>query len=205
MPVNQVRAFLLAACLLAAFPGPKWRPVTIPAQNSPRDVVLELDPAQSKIDWTLSATFHTVHGTFACSKGNIHYDPGTGSVGGEIIADARSGQSGDSGRDSNMHQKVLQSEKYPAIAFRPDRVDGKVALRGDSNVQVHGFFDIHGDKRELSVPAAINFSGQRWTLKSEFDIPYVQWGMKNPSTFFLHVGESVKVEIELAGSATVPR
>jgi len=180
------------------------QPVTR-AQSAPPQVSLELDRAQSKINWTLSATFHTVHGTFDLANGNVHFDPSTGKVEGEIIADARSGQSGDSGRDKNMHEKVIESGKFPMVTFRPDRVVGNIALQGGSTVQIHGVFDIHGVKRELTVPADINFSGDRWTAKSVFEIPYVQWGMKNPSNFFLHVGDTVKIELELTGRATLPR
>ncbi|HUJ82408.1 MAG TPA: YceI family protein [Candidatus Acidoferrales bacterium] len=175
------------------------------AQSAPTQVSLELDPAESKIDWTLSATFHTVHGTFALTKGNVQFYPGTGKLDGEITADARSGQSGDSGRDRNMHEKVIESGKYPAVTFSPDRVDGKIALQGGSKVQLHGIFEIHGEKHELIVPAEVNFSGDRWTAKSVFEIPYVQWGMKNPSNFFLHVGDTVKIELELTGRAILPR
>ncbi len=194
------RAILFFAALAALG---LFRP-HIPGQSAGPRVSLELDPGQSKIDWTLSATFHTVHGTFACSKGSIQLDPATGKVEGQIVADARSGQSGDSGRDNNMHQKVLESEKYPTVIFTPDKVDGTIDLRGDSKVQVHGAFDIHGAKRGLTVPAKVNFSGDRWTAKSTFEIPYVQWGMKNPSNFFLHVSETVKIELELAGRAVFP-
>ena len=187
--------FFAAVAVFGLFPR------SIHGQHAGSAISLELDPTQSKINWTLSATFHTVHGTFACSKGSIQFDPGTGKAGGQVVADARSGESGDPDRDKNMHQKVLESEKYPAVIFTPDKVDGAVDVHRDSKVQIHGTFDIHGAKRDLTVPAEVNFSGEHWTAKSSFDIPYVQWGMKNPSNFFLHVGETVKIDLDLAGRA----
>lgn len=186
---------LATAVLLAGGP--------LRAQATSSQVSLELDPAQSKINWTLPATFHTVHGTFGFTKGSAEVDSTSGKVSGEISADARSGQSGDSGRDENMHKKVLESAKYPVIAFRPDRVEGKIELQGSSKVQIHGIFDIHGGKHELSIPAEVNFAGTHWTAKAAFDIPYVAWGMKNPSNFFLHVPDDVSMEIELSGRLVV--
>src|SRR5580700_2040379 len=204
MPTRRAIQFRLTTCLL----GPGLALVcslsAMRAQSAAPLVSLELDPAQSKINWTLSATFHTVHGTFACTKGAIQFDPATGKASGEIVANARSGESGDPGRDKNMHQKVFESEKYQEVRFVPDRVDGKVALQGASKVQVHGTFEIHGAKHELTVPAEVNFSAERWTAKAAFDVPYVQWGMKDPSNMFLHVGPAVNVELELAGHAVLP-
>ena len=46
-----------------------------------------------------------------------------------------------------------KARKYPEIVFRPDRVDGKVAAEGRSEVQVHGVFAIHGVEHEMLVPA----------------------------------------------------
>jgi polyisoprenoid-binding protein YceI len=204
MPTRRASFFRLTTWLLGLGLALVCSLSAMPAQSASPLVSLELDPAQSKINWTLSATFHTVHGTFACTKGAIQFDPATGKIGGEIVADARSGESGDSGRDKNMHQKVLESGKYTEVKFLPDRVDGKVVLQGTSKIQVHGTFEIHGAKHELTVPAEVNFSGERWTAKASFDMPYVEWGMKDPSNMFLHVGPSVSVELDLAGRAVLP-
>jgi polyisoprenoid-binding protein YceI len=205
MPKHRAGAIRLLIFLLATGAASARWPVAAPSQNAASQVTFEVDPAQSKINWTLSATFHTVHGTFACTKGSIQFDPAGGKAGGEIIADARSGESGDAGRDKNMHAKVLESAKYPVVRFVPDRVDGKVLTQGASKVQIHGTFEIHGATHELTVPAEVNFSGDHWTAKAAFDVPYVQWGLKDPSSVFLHVGSAVNVELELSGRAIFPQ
>jgi len=35
-------------------------------------------------------------------------------------------------------------------------------------------------------------------------VPYAKWGMKNPSTLFLKVSESVDIDLSAAGSVTRP-
>jgi hypothetical protein len=37
------------------------------------------------------------------------------------------------------------------------------------------------------------------TATMHFVVPYVQWGMKNPSTLFLRVGDKVNIDLEAVG------
>jgi len=169
-----------------------------------QDAVFQLDPQHTTIKFTLSDVIHTVHGTFQLKQGALRLDPGSGKLTGEIVVEAKSGQSGSGLRDRKMHREVLESGRYPDIAFRPDRVDGNVALQGTSSVRVHGIFSIHGADHELTVPAEIAVSPDHWTATLHFAVPYANWGMKNPSTLFLRVSESVEVDLTTAGTVTRP-
>src|SRR5581483_12511736 len=101
--------------------------------------------------------------------------------------------------DGRMKKNILETQKYPDIVFAPDRVDGKLNPQGDSQVRVHGSFSIHGASHELTVPVTVHASPQAMDVDAHFDVPYVQWGMKNPSTLFLRVGDRVNIEIHAAG------
>lgn len=160
---------------------------------------LELDASRARVHYTLPATLHTVHGTFALKRAALRYDPASGQLSGEIVIDARSGNSGNEGRDSRMHREILESARYPEIVFTPDRVLGTVAPEGKSQVEVHGLFKIHGQDHELTIPVEVETSGDGLSITAEFTIPYVQWGIRNPSTLFLHVSD--KVTIDVSGSA----
>jgi hypothetical protein len=65
------------------------------------------------------------------------------------------------------------------------------------------FMDVsyHGVEREITVPAQVEMAADLWSATVHFTIPYAKWGMKNPSTLFLRVNDSV--EIELAGPGIV--
>lgn len=171
----------------------------VPQANS-RELLLEMDAAQGKVHWTLSTTFHTVHGTFALKKGMMRVDLATGRANGEIIVDATSGSSGNDGRDRKMHKEVLESSRYTDIVFRPDHVEGKIARHGVSIVQVHGVFVLHGSEHEMTVPVQAEFDAAHWTASSRFNVPFIDWGLKNPSTFLLKVNHAVEIELELKGS-----
>jgi polyisoprenoid-binding protein YceI len=167
-------------------------------------LLFQLDPQHTGVNFTLGDVLHTVHGTFRLKQGSLTLDPASGKFTGEIVVDAKSGNSGSGMRDRKMHKEVLESERYPEIIFRPDHIDGNVSLQGKSSVQVHGLFFIHGSQHELIVPAEVGVSSNRWTATLHFAVPYAKWGMKNPSTLFLRVGESVDIELTAAGSVAQP-
>jgi polyisoprenoid-binding protein YceI len=161
---------------------------------------LQVDPARTSVNFTLGDVLHTVRGTFQLKRGALQLDSPAGQLTGEIVVDAKSGASGSGTRDRKMHREVLESEKYPEISFRPDRLEGPVAAGGKSSVKVHGMFGIHGVEREITVPAEVEMSADHWTANVHFTVPYEKWGMKNPSTLFLRVNDSVEIDLTAAGS-----
>ncbi|SRR5258708_2651197 len=173
-------------------------------QTPASEIVLGVDPAQSKVHWTLGSTVHTVHGSFAFKKGTLQLDTSTGKASGEIVVDATSGNSGNDGRDKKMHKEVLESARYAEVIFRPDRVDGKITPKDTFAVQVHGVFVLHGSEHELTVPIQAELAGDHWTGSAKFNVPFIDWGLKNPSNFFLKVDHAVEIELELKGSLQKP-
>src|SRR5579862_3219381 len=76
-----------------------------------QETVLELNPAQSRVEFTLSDVLHTVHGSFKLKRGTVHYDFATGKCSGEIVIDTQSGDSGSEARDKRMHHNILESDR----------------------------------------------------------------------------------------------
>jgi polyisoprenoid-binding protein YceI len=187
----------LAIFLSAAATPPR---VQSPAPASAWETALTLDPAQSKVHYTVDSSLHTVHGTFNLKSGSIHFDPSTGKAGGEIVVFATSGESGNDGRDKRMHKEILETAKYPEVIFHPTHVEGKVAASGPSDVKVHGMFSIHGTDHELTALVHAELAGDHWTGTGKFEVPYVTWGIKDPSNFFLKVKHVVNVELEMSGA-----
>ena len=169
-------------------------------QASAQSTTLQCDPLKTTAKFSLGDVLHTVHGEFKLKRCELHYDPASGKLDGEIAFDAATGETGNSSRDRKMHKDVLQSARYPEITFRPDHVIGDVVPNTAATVQVHGLFGIHGNEHELTVPAEVTMEPDRWSVSTHFPIPYVLWGMRNPSIFFLRVGDSVDVTFEAAGA-----
>jgi polyisoprenoid-binding protein YceI len=173
-------------------------------QPSASEIVLGIDPAKSKVHWTLGSTVHTVHGSFAFKKGNLRLDTSTGKASGEIIVDAASGNSGNDSRDRKMHKEVLESARYAEVIFRPDRVEGEIPPQRAFTVNVHGLLVLHGSEHQLTVPVQAELAGDHWTGSAKFNVPFIDWGLKNPGNFFLKVDRAVQIELELKGSLQNP-
>src|SRR5207253_9287738 len=108
-------------------------------------LIFAVEPAQGAVEWTIGSRLHAVDASFALKPGNLQFDPSKGTASGEVVVDASSGRSGNDGRDRKMHKDVLESARFGEIIFRPDRITGKLELQGDSALQVHGTFLLHGN------------------------------------------------------------
>ena len=161
---------------------------------------LELDPAKTEIHYTLGATAHTVHGLFQMRSGTINFDPATGVAGGAIIVEAGSGKSGTEGRDKKMDKDVLQTEQYSDIVFYPKKVIGSVPSQGASQIQVQGVFRLHGSDHDMTMVLPVQINGTQVSANTQFVVPYVSWGLKDPSTLFLRVAKEVQISIETTGT-----
>lgn len=166
--------------------------------------VLELDPAQTHIEFTLSAILETVDGTFKLKSGTIQFDPATGKAGGLVVIDVTSGNSSDVNRDRKMHKDILESRKYPEATFTPVRIYGRVEPQEESPVQLNGIFKLHGAEHEITLATTVRIDGDQLTASTHFVIPYVEWGLKNPSSLFHHAGDNVAIDIKAAGRLTMP-
>jgi polyisoprenoid-binding protein YceI len=194
--------FVLFAAIVAVVPchvmaqASVAHPVAPPAAS---EIVLIVDPVQTQVHWTVDSALHTVHGTFTLKSGTVHFDPNTGVAGGEIVVSASSGQSGNGSRDKRMHKEIIESAKYPDVVFHPKHVDGKVSRSGASDVTLSGTFSIHGADHDLNASVHAELAGDHWTGTCKFPVPYVNWGIKDPSNFLLKVQPVVNVELDMSG------
>ena len=156
---------------------------------------LELKPEATKVEWTLADTLHIVHGTFNVKSGKIEFDPEKGTASGEVTVDVASGASGSGARDHRMHANILESGKFPEAIFTPDRMEGKLAVPGSSTVRLHGMLKIHGSAHELWMNVEAKATESQIESVITFEIPYVAWGIKDPSNFLFKVNKSVQCSI----------
>lgn len=194
------RISVLAVALFLSTGALATSPAGRSAASPSDELLLKLDPEKSEFHWTLDTTLHTVHGTFKFKRGELQLNPQSGSAKGEILVPATSAESGNDGRDKKMHKDVLESAQFQEILFVVDHVEGKVAPSGPSNVMLHGVMKLHGVDHEFGAPIQAEITGDHWKATSKFTIPFLKWGLKNPSNWLLKVKPDVNVELTLTGT-----
>ena len=197
--MNLIRASLTALKRFMAV-GPVLLGLTFLIPNAgAQEITFQLDPAQSRVQFTLGATFHEVHGTFQLKGGTIHFNPASGEASGSLIADATSGNTGNDRRDRRMHRQILEDQKYPEIVFTPQHVSGKLAPQGTSQMEVQGLLTLHGEQHPITFTAPVQVNQAQASAEVHFTLPYMKWGLKNPSTFVLRVSDKVSIDVHAVG------
>lgn len=163
---------------------------------------LSINPAASSVAFGLIGTGHEVHGVFHVTSGVIQLDRTAAKISGSIVVSAESGDSGDKGRDKKMHSDVLDADHFADITFQPRSYTGTLAASGDSTIQVSGAFTLHGTPHDITVPMQVHIDGTAVAAKGSFLVPYVKWGLKDPSIFILKVAKEVHIDLNLIGTVS---
>jgi polyisoprenoid-binding protein YceI len=163
---------------------------------------IKLDPSRTLVEFRLDGSIHDTHGKFKLRAGSIKADPGTGKAEGTIIVDAASGDSGDSIRDDRMKDSVLEAGKYPEITFSARHIEGHVDHGGGFHAKLEGVLKLHGGEHQIVMETSGTLIGGNLVATAHFSIPYVEWGLKDPSVLFLTVAKQVDIDIATAGVVT---
>ena len=160
----------------------------------------KVDPATSEVHFTLGASDHPVEGTFHVTSGEFTLDSQSGGMRGTVTVDASSGDSGNKSRDKKMTSAQLKAQTYPTVIFAPTKFSGQVKDSEDSTGQVDGNFTLLGQPHPLSVAMTVHREGDHFTATGSFEVPFVNWGVKDPSFMMLKVDKQVKIQLKLSGT-----
>jgi hypothetical protein len=166
------------------------------------ELKIELDPDVTSITFRLKATMHTVHGSANATSGRLTLDTESGDMAGEIVIDAVGAETGNKKRDKKMHTKVLRSAEHGRIVLRAHRLDGNLVMEGSSDVALDGEMVILGRPHEIRIPLQIEIENGLFTASGDFEVPYVDWGLDDPSTFVLRVAKTVQVTVSAEGTVS---
>lgn len=178
--------------------------VSGPLAAAPR--VLDLDTAATTIDVRFGATLQTVRGNLGPVSGSILFDDRVGNpASGEVVIDLLEAETGVGRRDRKMHQKILETQRYPRAVFRLERLDLPNPLHeGRNSIQLHGALDFHGTVHPISLLSQVTVRGDRLIATGATTIPYIDWGLADPSYLLLRVAKEVRAEVRAGGRLRAP-
>jgi polyisoprenoid-binding protein YceI len=116
-----------------------------------------------------------------------------------VVVLAGSGKTGNGSRDKKMNKDILEVEQHATISFEPKSYAGAIAPSGDSTIQVTGIFTLLGTPHEMTIPVLVHLGGKTATAKAHFVVPYIQWGLKDPSFLFWKADKDVAIDLFLTG------
>jgi polyisoprenoid-binding protein YceI len=153
----------------------------------------------SEVKMTLKTTHEVVNGAFHLQSGSVEFDRSAPRMSGSVVVLAGSGKTGNGSRDKKMNKQILQVEQHATVSFEPKSYAGVIAPSGDSTIQVTGIFTLLGTPHEITIPMLVHLEGTTATAKAHFEIPYIQWGLKDPSFLFWKADKDVAIDLFLTG------
>jgi polyisoprenoid-binding protein YceI len=158
-----------------------------------------VNPDASEVKITLKTTHELVNGTFHIQSGSIEFDRSNPKMSGSVVVLAGSGKTGNDSRDKKMNKDILKIDQYANVSFEPKTYAGVIAPSGDSTIQVTGIFTLLGTPHEITIPMVVHLEGTTATVKAHFAVPYIQWGLKDPSFMFWKADKDVAIDLFLSG------
>jgi polyisoprenoid-binding protein YceI len=158
-----------------------------------------VNPDTSELKITLKTTHELVNGTFHVQSGSIEFDRSTPKMSGSVVVLAGSGKTGNGSRDKKMNKDILQVEQHATVSFEPKSYAGTIAPSGDSTIQATGIFTLLGTPHEITIPILVHLESTTAAAKAHFVVPYVRWGLKNPSFLIWKADNDVAIDLSLNG------
>ena len=161
---------------------------------------LVVNPDASEVKMTLKTTHELVNGAFHIQSGEIEFDPSAPKMSGSVVVLAGSGKTGNDSRDKKMYKEILAVDQHATVSFEPKSYTGAIAPSGDSTIQATGIFTLLNTPHEITIPILVHIESTTATVKAHFVVPYIQWGLKDPSFLFWKADKDVAIDLFLNGT-----
>jgi len=158
-----------------------------------------VNPDASEVKMKLNTTHELVNGSFHVQSGSIEFDRRAATIRGLVVVAAGSGKTGNDSRDKRMNKEILKVDQYTTVSFSPRTYTGTIPDSGDGIIQVSGAFTLLGTPHDLTIPMQIHIEGSKATARAQFVVPYVRWGVKNPSFLIWKAESDVAIDLNLVG------
>jgi polyisoprenoid-binding protein YceI len=196
------RAIAAAALLIISCGLARAEPPAAETPPAGKWAQLVFEPASTTISYRVVGWPHITEGTFKLKSGKIRLDPASARMDGEIVIDATSGNSGHNLRDARMRNDILEAAKFPTITFAPRQVVSHGEPQGDFPVAVRGVMTLRGAPHPITIHGFVRHDGDTVVIHCAFAVPYVAWGLEDPSILFFKVRKAVEIAVSATARLT---
>jgi len=164
-------------------------------------MVFTLDTKESEVRIILGATLHTVDGRAALEPASFTWDTDSGSASGRAVVRASRLRTGIDARDQKMREDVLLSALHPEIVFEATGFELRQSGAEKLRFVLKGELTLLGVGHEIELETRAHLrSDNSWKARADLNLPYVQWGLTDPSLPLFAVDKYVTVEVKAVGS-----
>jgi len=200
MRTRQAAAAALALACAAAVAAqpPEESGKTLPP---PRPLHYKLVPGKSIFRFELPTTLHVVTGQIGAWSGSVDVDAvDPGVLHARIDIKAASLVTGSERRDSDMHEKVLLSQKYPDIVFVAETYRGDLSGFRPGAVltaELFGSLTIDGATRPVQTSVECAVMNDHAVLVGAVPLHWKDFGLRDMSRWFNKVKDPLTVIFRL--------
>ena len=214
MKTTSINAALVLRCGLSALFAVGFAAVPgfgAGAAQPAETVRYTIEAGRSSAAFEMAATLHTVVGRTTSISGGFTTPVSAGPDGfpvtGSISIRAGTLDTDNSARDRKMRSRILSVEKYPEITFVPTRASGaglSLSAGARINFTLEGNLTILETTGPVSIAASALIGQDRLTADGTTTILFTDYGVPDPSNFFLRVRPNLRISIHLEARRIPP-
>lgn len=172
---------------------------------SAEQMTFTLDTERSEVRILLGAFLHTVSGVAPVGAASFRWDAEDGSASGQAVVQAALLDTGIDGRNQKMRETVLLTSLHPEIRFEATGFELRQPGDDEMRFVLRGNLVLLGASHEVELETyARRRPDDSWKARADLYVPYVEWGLEDPSMPLFAVDKHVTVEIKAIGRLTRP-
>ena len=212
--MNSVRRVLLA--LFAFLPAAAGAQATAPPRSetrptpenavaattpAPRVLRYRFVPGESSLTFELPTTFRVIHGKADAWEGSIEVDPAApGTLRGHLRIRAESIETGNSRRDLDVRDKVLEASHFPQIVFEAKGYRGDLAKFDPGatiTAEVSGELSLHGVTRPIQTSLECAVLPDHVLVAGAVPVYWKAFGLRDMSRLLLKIKDPMLIVFKL--------
>lgn len=172
-----------------------------PTAGPPRVLRYRFVPEKSTLSFELSTSFRVIHGKPDAWQGTVEVDPAApGVLKGQLQIRAQSIETGNSRRDLDVRDKVLEAARFPDIVFELKTYKGSLANFNPGatiTAEVSGELTIHGATKPIQSSLECAVLADHVVVAGAVPVYWKAFGLRDMSRLFMRVRDPMLITFKL--------